>query len=107
MKKLKEKYPKEAEKLCSYHAKTTLLHACAARVEDSQWAEDQLSYCFQQLLQDFEEHLRECQLSNFFIPSHNLLKSARLDKKSGEALATYIEYERNNGFPLFRESGTL
>ncbi|XP_072534237.1 cyclic GMP-AMP synthase isoform X2 [Salminus brasiliensis] len=102
VRKLKEKYPKEAGKLCSYHAKTTLLHGCAARVDDSMWAVDQLSYCFQQVLADFEEHLRKQNLPNFFIPSHNLLKSAGLDKKSCDALADLIEHQRNNGFPLFR-----
>ncbi|XP_017578171.1 cyclic GMP-AMP synthase [Pygocentrus nattereri] len=100
--RLKEMYPKEAAKLCSYHAKTTLLHACANRVEDSEWAADQLSHCFQLLLHDFEEHLRKQHLPNFFVPSHNLLKSAGMDKKSCNLLADYIEYERNNGFPLFR-----
>ncbi|XP_066535309.1 cyclic GMP-AMP synthase [Hoplias malabaricus] len=101
--RLKEKYPKEAAKLCSYHAKTTLLHSCASRVEDSEWATDQLSHCFQQLLHDFEEHLRRYQLPNFFIPSHNLLKSAGLDNKTCILLANHIEFQRNNNFPLFDE----
>ncbi|XP_076830958.1 cyclic GMP-AMP synthase isoform X2 [Brachyhypopomus gauderio] len=99
LQRLTEDHPKEMSKFCSYHAKTALLHACATRVKDSEWAADQLSHCFQLLLEDFEKHLRRKELHNFFIPSHNLLEST--DKKSCEFLATRIEYQRNNGFPLF------
>ncbi|XP_022540412.2 cyclic GMP-AMP synthase [Astyanax mexicanus] len=99
---LKEHHPKEAGKLCSYHAKTTLLHACAERVEDSEWEISQLSHCFQQVLSDFENYLRKQDLPNFFIPSHNLLKSAGLDKKTCNFLADEIEFQRNNCFPVFR-----
>ncbi|XP_047010076.1 cyclic GMP-AMP synthase isoform X2 [Ictalurus punctatus] len=74
LQRLKEAHPEDADKLCSYHAKTTLLHACAARVKDSEWESSELNHCFQQLLGDFEENLRACQLSNFFIPSQNLFK---------------------------------
>ncbi|XP_026870589.2 cyclic GMP-AMP synthase [Electrophorus electricus] len=100
--RLKEENPKEVSKFCSYHAKTTLLHACTARPTDSEWKTGQLSHCFQLLLQDFENHLRSQNIPNFFIPSHNLLNSAGLDKKSCEFLAKSTEYQRNNGFPLFR-----
>ncbi|XP_062851472.1 cyclic GMP-AMP synthase [Trichomycterus rosablanca] len=101
---LKEMHPKEADELCSYHAKTTLLHACATRVEDSKWAASELSHCFQQLLEDFEKHLKDGQLSNFFIPSQNLLKN--LTNKGGIALVNCIQYQRNNGFPLFQQDNT-
>ncbi|KAF5910115.1 cyclic GMP-AMP synthase [Clarias magur] len=96
--RLKEEHPEETEKLCSYHAKTTLFHACAERVKDSDWAFSELSHCFQQLVMDFEQHLRASQLPNFFIPSQNLFSC--ISKKHCNRLADYIESQRNNGFPL-------
>ncbi|KAB5581661.1 hypothetical protein PHYPO_G00178320 [Pangasianodon hypophthalmus] len=98
LQRLKEEQPEEADKLCSYHAKTTLLHACAARVNDSEWAGSELSHCFQQLLRDFEQNLRACKLPNFFIPSQNLFSG--IGKKKSNILADYIENQRENGFPL-------
>ncbi|XP_051771739.1 cyclic GMP-AMP synthase [Ctenopharyngodon idella] len=85
---------------CSYHAKTTLLHACATRGEDSQWAYSQLADCFQQLLEDFVKHLKDRHLPNFFIPSHNLLHQAT--PSNCDFLADEIEFQRNNIFPIFR-----
>ncbi|XP_052007486.1 cyclic GMP-AMP synthase [Xyrauchen texanus] len=98
---LKEKHPKEMSNFCSYHAKTILLHACAKRVEDSFWAYSQLSVCFQQLLEDFVECLRKRDLPNFFIPSHNLIHPARLNKSCCDFLVQQIEIQRNNNFPIF------
>lgn len=100
LQQLKEEHPEEADKLCSYHAKTTLLHACAARVKDNEWASSELSDCFKQLLMDFEQYLRDGHLPNFFIPSQNLLNG--INKKKCNLLAGYIENECNNGFPLLR-----
>ncbi|XP_041722518.2 cyclic GMP-AMP synthase-like [Coregonus clupeaformis] len=87
-------------KFCSYHAKTTLLHACCSRTKDSDWEATRLGPCFQQLLGDFEGHLKEGMLPNFFIPTHNLLGSGH-NRKSCQLLAQHIEEERNNGFPIF------
>ncbi|XDV50353.1 hypothetical protein PO909_019424 [Leuciscus waleckii] len=84
---------------CSYHAKTTLLHACAKRGNDSEWAYIQLADCFQQLLGDFVEHLRDRHLPNFFVPSHNLLDQAT--QSNCDFLAKAIESQRNNNFPIF------
>lgn len=84
---------------CSYHAKTTLLHACATRGTDNEWAYSQLANCFQQLLEDFVKHLRNRHLPNFFIPSHNLLNQA--SPSSCDFLANEIEFQRNNIFPIF------
>ncbi|XP_056092939.1 cyclic GMP-AMP synthase [Rhinichthys klamathensis goyatoka] len=84
---------------CSYHAKTTLLHACAKRGNDSEWAYSQLADCFQELLEDFVKHLRGRHLPNFFIPSHNLLHQAT--PSSCDFLAKAIEFQRNNNFPIF------
>ncbi|KAL1262933.1 hypothetical protein QQF64_005672 [Cirrhinus molitorella] len=101
LQKLKEDDSKSSKmsSFCSYHAKTTLLHACATRGPDSEWAYTQLADCFQQLLKDFLEHLRNRRLPNFFIPSHNLLHEA--SKRSCEFLANEIEFQHNNNFPIF------
>ncbi|XP_035610183.1 cyclic GMP-AMP synthase isoform X1 [Oncorhynchus keta] len=87
-------------KFCTYHAKTTLLHACCSRTKDSDWEATQLGPCFQQLLRDFEGHLKDGKLPNFFIPTHNLLGSGH-NHKSCLILAQCIEEQRNNGFPIF------
>uniref|UniRef100_A0A672NSN3 Cyclic GMP-AMP synthase n=1 Tax=Sinocyclocheilus grahami TaxID=75366 RepID=A0A672NSN3_SINGR len=71
---------RKMSKFCSYHAKTTLLHAC-------------------QLLEDFVQHLRKCHLPNFFIPSHNLLRQA--SPSSCDFLANEIEFQLNNNFLIF------
>ncbi|XP_064786974.1 cyclic GMP-AMP synthase [Oncorhynchus masou masou] len=96
---LKAKDP-SLSKFCSYHAKTTLLHACCSRTKDSDWEATQLGPCFQQLLRDFEGHLKDGKLPNFFIPTHNLLGSGH-NRKSCVTLARCIEEQRNNGFPIF------
>ncbi|XP_020335702.1 cyclic GMP-AMP synthase [Oncorhynchus kisutch] len=87
-------------KFCSYHAKTTLLHACCSRTKDSDWEATQLGPCFQQLLRDFEGHLKDGKLPNFFIPTHNLLGSGH-NRRSCLILAQCIEEQRNKGFPIF------
>uniref|UniRef100_A0A8C6UJ59 Cyclic GMP-AMP synthase n=1 Tax=Neogobius melanostomus TaxID=47308 RepID=A0A8C6UJ59_9GOBI len=90
---------KSFDKFCSYHAKTTLLHACCSRNKDSQWAAADLSQCFDQLLKDFEDHLERHELNNFFIPAQNLL--ARCSKKNCKSLALLIKEQREGGFPIF------
>ncbi|XP_010890617.3 LOW QUALITY PROTEIN: cyclic GMP-AMP synthase [Esox lucius] len=87
-------------KFCSYYAKTTLLHACSVRTQDSDWEAARLGLCFQQLLADFEGYLKNVSLPNFFIPTHDLLGSG-YDRKRLHLLAKRIEEERNNGFPIF------
>ncbi|XP_073691108.1 cyclic GMP-AMP synthase [Garra rufa] len=101
LQKLKEDDSKsnKMSSFCSYHAKTTLLHACATRGLDTEWAYARLADCFQQLLEDFVKYLRNCDLPNFFIPSHNLLHQA--SKSSCEFLANEIEVQCNNNFPIF------
>ncbi|XP_062376004.1 cyclic GMP-AMP synthase [Sardina pilchardus] len=98
---LKAKHETELSKFCSYHAKTTLLHACTERTEDSEWKLSDLHDCFQLLLQDFVACLRQRQLPNFFIPTHNLLGS--VSAESCKKLADYIEHQRNNRFPIFQK----
>ncbi|XP_020776804.2 cyclic GMP-AMP synthase [Boleophthalmus pectinirostris] len=88
------------DKFCSYHVKTTFLHACCSRAKDSEWAATDLTQCFEQLLKDFEGHLESKQLNNFFIPTQNLLSGC--SQKSCKSLALRIQKEREEGFPIFK-----
>ncbi|XP_030604482.1 cyclic GMP-AMP synthase [Archocentrus centrarchus] len=97
---LKESNP-SFDKFCSYHVKTTLLHACCSRTRDSDWKPADLSHCFQLLLKDFENHLQNGQLQNFFIPSQNLLSGPGI--KVCRILSSTIKNERQTGFPIFSE----
>uniref|UniRef100_A0A3Q0S5A1 Cyclic GMP-AMP synthase n=1 Tax=Amphilophus citrinellus TaxID=61819 RepID=A0A3Q0S5A1_AMPCI len=97
---LKESNP-SFDKFCSYHVKTTLLHACCSRTRDSDWRPADLSHCFQLLLKDFENHLQKGQLQNFFIPSQNLLSGSGI--KVCRILSSTIKQERQTGFPIFSE----
>ncbi|KAF1375494.1 hypothetical protein PFLUV_G00220790 [Perca fluviatilis] len=99
LKLLKEK-DSSFDKFCSYHAKTTLLHACCSRTKDSDWIGSNLSHCFQLLLDDFIAHLEAGVLNNFFIPTQNLLSGPTQSKC--KSLARCIREERENGFPIFK-----
>ncbi|XP_034065859.1 cyclic GMP-AMP synthase [Gymnodraco acuticeps] len=88
------------EKFCSYHAKTTLLHACCSRTKDTDWRPSSLSQCFRLLLEDFVSHLEEGILNNFFIPTQNLLSS--LSRNKCNSLARCIREECDKGFPIFK-----
>ncbi|XP_044070881.1 cyclic GMP-AMP synthase [Siniperca chuatsi] len=88
------------DKFCSYHVKTTFLHACCSRTKDSDWMASNLSHCFQLLLQDFVAHLERRLLCNFFIPSQNLLSS--LSQTRCNNLARCISEECDKGFPIFK-----
>ncbi|XP_071336121.1 cyclic GMP-AMP synthase [Trachinotus anak] len=96
---LKEQDP-SFEKFCSYHAKTTFLHACCTRTKDCDWRASRLSQCFQQLLDDFVGHLEKGVLPNFFIPDQNLLSGSSRTKC--DSLARCIKRERDSGFPIFK-----
>ncbi|XP_075935513.1 cyclic GMP-AMP synthase [Anarhichas minor] len=96
---LKEK-DSSLTKFCSYHVKTTLLHACCSRTKDAGWSASSLSCCFLLLLEDFVEHLERGVLHNFFIPTQNLLSGPGL--KKCKSLAQRIGEERENGFPIFK-----
>uniref|UniRef100_A0A3P8RLV9 Cyclic GMP-AMP synthase n=1 Tax=Amphiprion percula TaxID=161767 RepID=A0A3P8RLV9_AMPPE len=89
------------DKFCSYHAKTTLFHACCSRTKDSDWKASDLSLCFHLLLEDFEGHLQRGELPNFFIPSQNLISGP--GRKKCKHLADRIKEERHKGFPIFRQ----
>ncbi|XP_078129748.1 cyclic GMP-AMP synthase [Sander vitreus] len=96
---LKEK-DSSFDKFCSYHAKTTFLHACCSRTKDSDWRGSNLSHCFQLLLNDFIAHLEAGVLNNFFIPTQNLLSGHNQSKC--KSLAHRIREECENGFPIFK-----
>ncbi|XP_035880249.1 cyclic GMP-AMP synthase isoform X2 [Phyllostomus discolor] len=106
LEQLKKKHGnrKELKKFCSYHVKTAFFHACTYHPEDSQWQPGDLELCFDRCLEDFLKCLREESLINYFIPGHNLFSQDKVDKISREFLLKEIEYERNNGFPVFKES---
>ncbi|XP_076598410.1 uncharacterized protein cgasa [Chaetodon auriga] len=87
------------DKFCSYHAKTTLLHACSSRTKDSDWKASSLSHCFQRLLDDFVGHLESGVLNNFFIPDQNLLSGP--GRRRCNQLAQCIREECDKGFPIF------
>ncbi|XP_041646138.1 cyclic GMP-AMP synthase [Cheilinus undulatus] len=96
---LKERDP-SFDKFCSYHAKTTLLHACCSRSKDIDWRASDLSHCFQLLLKNFVDYLERGDLPNFFIPSQNLLSGPGQSKCNN--LARCIREERDKGFPIFK-----
>ncbi|XP_067840266.1 cyclic GMP-AMP synthase-like [Heptranchias perlo] len=102
--KLKEKNPRPLSRVCSYHAKTTLLHACVKRPKDETWSFENLDICFLQLLDDFIDHLQRANLSHFFVPTYNLFNPSLFDSRSREVLLQLIESERNKGFPIFSNS---
>ncbi|CAO2634219.1 Cyclic GMP-AMP synthase [Lemmus lemmus] len=85
LEQLKKEY-QELDVFCSYHVKTAILHMWTDTPQDSQWDPKHLSGCFDNFLAFFVECLRTEEL---------------IDKKSKEFLIRKIEYERNNGFPIF------
>lgn len=104
LEKLKEKFEdgKKLGKFCSYHVKTAFFHVCAQNPDDSQWR-DNLEFCFDRCLEYFLHCLKSENLENFFIPEVNLFSRDKIDRISKEFLTKEIEYERNNGFPIFGE----
>uniref|UniRef100_UPI00398EC299 cyclic GMP-AMP synthase n=1 Tax=Pristiophorus japonicus TaxID=55135 RepID=UPI00398EC299 len=99
--KLKEKKPRKLSSVCSYHAKTTLLHACVKRPKDELWSFENLANCFFQLLDNFIDHLQRADLPHFFIPSYNLFNPRIFDAKGRDTLLHLIESEKKKGFPIF------
>ncbi|CAM9649211.1 unnamed protein product [Lampetra planeri] len=64
--------PRMRNNLCSYHAKTVWLHACADRPDDSNWNLKNRLLCFINLLKDFAMAARKGILFHFFLPKYNL-----------------------------------
>ncbi|NWR60313.1 CGAS synthase, partial [Bucorvus abyssinicus] len=101
LEKLKMKYPKELEKICSYHVKTAFFHSCVMWPNDTDWHWGDLEHCFQKYLGYFLDCLQKSQLPHFFIPQYNLLSLE--DKASSHFLSRQINYQLNNRFPIFQE----
>ncbi|XP_025863153.1 cyclic GMP-AMP synthase isoform X1 [Vulpes vulpes] len=94
---------KELDKFCSYHVKTAFFHVCTQDPQDSQWQAKDLELCFDNCVTYFLHCLKKEQLKHYFIPEFNLFSRDQIDKISKEFLLQQIEYERNNGFPVFYE----
>ncbi|XP_009563113.2 cyclic GMP-AMP synthase isoform X2 [Cuculus canorus] len=101
LERLKMKYPKELEKFFSYHVKTAFFHACVMWPNDTDWHSEDLDHCFQKYLGYFLDCLQKSKLPHFFIPQYNLLSPE--DKASSNFLSRQINYQLNNGFPIFQE----
>ncbi|NXX11051.1 CGAS synthase, partial [Podargus strigoides] len=101
LEQLKMKHTKELEKICSYHVKTAFFHSCVMWPNDTDWHMGDLDHCFQKYLRYFLDCLQKSQLPHFFIPQYNLLTLE--DKASSDFLSKQINYEWNNGFPIFQE----
>ncbi|XP_059886341.1 cyclic GMP-AMP synthase [Delphinus delphis] len=105
LEQLKKKFGnrKELDKFCSYHVKTAFFHVCTQDPDDSQWHSKDLELCFDNCVTYFLQCLKTEQLEHYFIPEVNLFSRDHIDKLSKEFLSKQIEYERNNGFPVFGE----
>ncbi|NXH20683.1 CGAS synthase, partial [Bucco capensis] len=101
LEELKMQHPRELEKVFSYQVKTAFFSACVKWPSDSDWQQGELEHCFQRYLGYFMDCLQKSHLPHFFIPQFNLLSP---DKKACTAfLLRQINYQLNNGFPLFQE----
>nr|XP_006995151.2 cyclic GMP-AMP synthase [Peromyscus maniculatus bairdii] len=100
LEQLKKEY-QELDEFCSYYVKTAIFHMWTENPQDSHWDPKQLSTCFDEFLAFFVECLRTEKLMHYFIPKFNLFSQEEVDQKSKEFLLEKIEYERNNGFPIF------
>ncbi|XP_072189111.1 cyclic GMP-AMP synthase [Excalfactoria chinensis] len=101
LERLKMKHAKELEKFCSYHVKTAFFHSCVTWPSDTDWQYEDLEHCFQRYLEYFLRCLQDSQLPHFFIPQYNLLSLD--DKASNGFLSRQINYQLNNGFPIFHQ----
>uniref|UniRef100_A0A8C6CR34 Cyclic GMP-AMP synthase n=1 Tax=Moschus moschiferus TaxID=68415 RepID=A0A8C6CR34_MOSMO len=105
LEQLKKKFGnrRALDKFCSYHVKTAFFHVCTQDPQDSQWHHKDLELCFDNCVTFFLQCLKTERLEHYFIPDVNLFSRDQIDKLSKEFLSKQIEYERNNGFPVFDE----
>ena len=98
LEQLKKKFGDQRglDKFCSYHVKTAFFHVCSQNPHDSQWH-----------YEDFLQCLKTERLENYFIPDVNLFSRDEINKLSKEFLSKQIEYQQNNGFPVFDEFWTF
>ncbi|XP_025150664.1 cyclic GMP-AMP synthase [Bubalus kerabau] len=106
LEQLKKKFGNQRglDKFCSYHVKTAFLHVCTQNPHDSQWLYIDLELCFDNCVTYFLQCLKTEHLEHYFIPNVNLFSRDEIGKPSKEFLSKQIEYEKNNGFPVFDES---
>ncbi|XP_075411011.1 cyclic GMP-AMP synthase [Tenrec ecaudatus] len=105
LEQLKKKFEKrrELDKFCSYHVKTAFFHLCSQDPCDSQWHFKDLEQCFENCVTHFLQCLQTERLAHYFIPGLNLFSPDKIGKANQEFLLKQIEYERDNGFPVFGE----
>lgn len=105
LEQLKKKFEnqKKLDKFCSYHVKTAFFHTCTKYPGDDKWDSKNVSVCFNNCVEYFLCCLRTECLNHYFIPTVNLFSQDQIDKKSKDFLLEQIEYERNNGYPVFSE----
>ncbi|XP_012859170.1 cyclic GMP-AMP synthase [Echinops telfairi] len=105
LQQLKKKFEnrRELDKFCSYHVKTAFFHICAQDPCDSQWRFKDLEQCFENCVSHFLQCLQTEHLTHYFIPGFNLFSPDKIEKANKEFLLRQIEYERDNGFPVFGE----
>ncbi|XP_019273286.1 cyclic GMP-AMP synthase isoform X3 [Panthera pardus] len=101
--KIKFENRKELDKFSSYHVKTAFFHVCTQESQDSHWHTRDLELCFDNCVAYFLQCLKIEHLEHYFIPGFNLFSRDQIDKISKEFLSKEIEYERNNGFPVFHK----
>ncbi|XP_045354722.1 cyclic GMP-AMP synthase isoform X1 [Leopardus geoffroyi] len=101
--KIKFEDRKELDKFSSYHVKTAFFHVCTQESQDSHWHTRDLELCFDNCVAYFLQCLKIEHLEHYFIPGFNLFSRDQIDKISKEFLSQEIEYERNNGFPVFHK----
>nr|XP_020767053.1 cyclic GMP-AMP synthase [Odocoileus virginianus texanus] len=105
LEQLKKKFGDQRglDKFCSYHVKTAFFHVCTQNPHDSQWHYEDLELCFDNCVTYFLQCLKTERLENYFIPDVNLFSRDEINKLSKEFLSKQIEYQQNNGFPVFDE----
>ncbi|XP_019604831.2 cyclic GMP-AMP synthase isoform X2 [Rhinolophus sinicus] len=105
LEQLKNKFGnrEKLENFCSYHVKTAFFHVCTQDPTDDKWQTKDLKISFDRCVEYFLQCLRAEDLKHYFIPGFNLFSQDHIDRGSKEFLSNQIEYERNNGFPVFGE----
>ncbi|XP_077342855.1 cyclic GMP-AMP synthase-like [Lithobates pipiens] len=102
LEKLKHSGTQSINEFISYHAKTALLHICTNYPRDEDWKMTNLDVCFKRYVEFFQEYLKNYDLLNFFIPSHNLFSIDDIPKKSCDNLFEALENQKTNDYPLFQ-----
>lgn len=105
--RLKQRFPKELESLCSYHGKTAFFHTLASRYDDSQWAHQDLHVCFLHLVDAFEDHASQRDLPHFFIPECNLFSAAAFPRKALAFLVGALKEQKREGLPLLKPAAPV